>query len=60
MLISKMAIQINNDNGRADSFSLFQSIKKIKSDKLPKIFKVTEVYELHHNCTLHNEILAHD
>lgn len=42
MLISKMAIQINNDNGRADSFSLFQSIKKIKSDKLPKIFKVTE------------------
>ena len=43
MLISKMAMQINNNNGRANSFSLFQSKKKkIKSDKLPKIFKVTE------------------
>lgn len=36
-----MAIQINNDNGRANSFSV-SSIKKIKSDKLPEIFKVTE------------------
>lgn len=62
MLISKMAIQTNNDNGRANSFSLFQSIKKKKLNltSYPKYLKLLRLYELHHNCALHNEILARD
>lgn len=58
-MISKIISKINNDNGK--SFFPFQGKNNknvIKSDYLPKIFKLLKLAEVHHNCIIY-EFLAY-